>query len=140
MLRSVLLVLCLVLIPQAMSLAAIPPLKPAALEAQSRHIVIGTIDELYAEDREIRTSASINTIYTAVLTVHSAEKGNLQRGSAITIIFWRAKKRPGGWTGHTGQSDIPKLGSRIKAYLVEGDGNVFRLLEPNGWTAAPEKP
>jgi hypothetical protein len=121
----------------AVAAAELPPLGPEALRAGATHVVTAEVKAVRTAERsEPGKPGFVDTLYTIELAVLAVEKGS-GLGAAIPARTWRAKARPAGWVGPGGQSVIPAVGERVRAFLRPGDGGALELLLPNGLERFP---
>lgn len=111
--------------------AALPPLSEEQRQEQASAIVDALVTGLIKVEVEY-DDGFVKDFYNVQMKVQSVEKGPMKEGQTIYVSFWKLKERPTGWAGPSGQSDVVKNESRVRAYLVP-DGDDWKLLEPNGF-------
>lgn len=114
------------------ALAELPPLSKEQLEQQASHIVHGRVVEVYTAQRQKDSPEFVDTLYAIELAVDGVDKGEgIKDGQQIFIRTWKASRRPRGWAGPGGQSQIPRRNQNVTVYLVNKDGG-YDVLIPNG--------
>jgi hypothetical protein len=119
--------------------AELPPRGPEALRAESTHVVTAEVRAVHASERaQPERPGFVDTLYTLELAVLAVEKGAGPRaGGVVRVRAWRAKARPAGWAGPGGQSVIPTVGERVRAFLRAEREGELELLIPNGLERLP---
>ena len=118
--------------------AAKAPREKAELEAESGHIVSGTVlkvESIVARSK-IETGLGIHTdrIFTIEVRVTSVAKGEkIKEGDVIQISAWQPEQRIPDLPGLQGHENIPTKGNRVTLYLnPAGEGGKFEPILPNG--------
>ena len=115
--------------------AVLPPLSPEQRDAAASLVVTGTVASSTTSD--VGAAESIDEITDLTVQVEAVERGSgASAGQEISVRCWTVVKRPPGWVGPTGVNPLPKIGDRIRVWLVpdgdgDGDGG-WKPLEPNG--------
>ena len=111
--------------------AELPPLSVEDLKRESDFVVRGKVARVYSVLHEQRPGFT-DRMFAIELTVSAVDQGQgVQPGQVIFFRTWKSESRPRGWAGPGGQTQVPKAGDEITAYLSEEDGALDALL-PNG--------
>ena len=127
--------------------AEVPVLRKQELEERATHIVTGRLTTIY---RSVKRSAEYeSTRGVAEVTVDRVEKGASEKGAgekgasekgagvkagqAVFVRFWNERwigkgSPPPGSSGH----HVPAEGTRVRAYVTQGEDGSFEMLLPNG--------
>lgn len=112
--------------------AALPPRSPEQLVDDSSDVVVGTVVEVKSWTERVKFG---NDLYsTALVRIETVEKGKLKPGVLIETHYRQTGSRSKGWAGPQGQNEALTKGTRARVYLEKQDG-MYKLLEPNGWSA-----
>jgi hypothetical protein len=110
----------------------LPPLEESERLAQSTHIVVGRVENVYTCAKVPRPGHE-NTHYVAEVVVRGVRKGaGIDTGSVVYAHYWRASRRPASWSGSSGQRSRIEAGETIRVYLKRDNAGRFSVLEPNG--------
>ena len=136
------LILCACIATAAMASQAaraeLPPLSPEQLRAQSSDIIEGKVIAVYSYDQpgtpeQTRRGAWVDTRSVAEILVTKVEKGkSFQPGQVGYVRFWRAKERPRGWAGPSGNHP-PRVGGDFRVFASRGKDAGCDVLVPNGF-------
>ena len=116
-----------------------PRLTPEELLATSSVAVIGSVVHVYTHEDTTNPSEKV-TLCIAEIAVEEVVKGDVvQRGDRLYAKYYHVKWMgegpvPPGWSGQRGAP----AGARAKVYL-HGSKNVFRVVEPNGFSFATKQ-
>jgi hypothetical protein len=113
---------------------AIPPLSVERLNDSSDYIVIGTVTNIQV--REVRVNLGTDYSYKAQIQVNRIELSRsdvLNSKKSIEVHYRKTGKRPYGWTGPQGQSQLLEKGKKVKLFIRRDRQGNLHLLEPNGW-------
>ena len=102
---------------------AIPPLSDKHLKAMSDYVVLGTVTNI--QSREVSVSRGTDYLYKARIQVNRIEfsRANiLTSKKSIGVLYRKTGKRPNGWVGPQGQSQLLEKDSKVK--LLSGAENL----------------
>ena len=119
-----------------MANTAIPPLPDKHLKAMSDYIVLGTVTNI--QSREVRVDRGTDYSYKAQIQVDQIELSRaniLTSKKGIEVLYRKTGKRPNGWVGPQGQSQLLEKDRKVKLFIRRDEQGNLHLLEPNGWQA-----
>lgn len=115
----------------AIAQAELPPQSAEALRDSASIVVVGRCERTYSAVRPGEPGYR-DTVYAIELRIEKVEKGKPGAdGQTLFVKAWRAKQRPEGWVGPSGQSQIPGRGDTIRVY-ARGEAGDYHVLLPNG--------
>ncbi|HEY1377148.1 MAG TPA: hypothetical protein VGF55_10165 [Gemmataceae bacterium] len=139
----------------ALALLAVPPaaaervpLDAAGLNAESTHVLTGTVKAVYSRDVQstLYGAGTVETHSVLEIEVEAVEKGdNVKPKDVVYARCWRLKQRGAdglrpGPSGHF----VPADGARVRVYLHRGNypptgqtDNGFAVVYPNGIELTP---
>ena len=115
-----------------------PNLGPDMLEAESTHVLVGQVKNVYT--RVVRTvwegQVTEKTHYLVELEVETVERGEgfAPKDLAYIRCWQRTKSPPRPPPGPGGHGPVPAAGDRVRAYVAKGEYGPTRQ-EDNGITA-----
>ncbi len=122
------------LLSPEMANTAIPPLPDKHLKALSDYVVIGTV--INVQSREVRVNMGTDYSYKARIQVDRIElsrANTLTSKKSIEVLYRKTGKRPNGWVGPQGQSQLLEKDRKVKLFIRRDAQGNLHLLEPNGW-------
>jgi hypothetical protein len=122
------------LLSPEMANTAIPPLPDKHLKAMSDYVVLGTVTNI--QSREVSVSRGTDYLYKARIQVNRIEfsRANiLTSKKSIEVLYRKTGKRPNGWVGPQGQSQLLEKDRKVKLFIRRDAQGNLHLLEPNGW-------
>jgi len=112
--------------------AEVPPRSVEDLQKTASHIVTGKVVKVTGTDQKGAGAGYVDVAYVIEVKVLEVKKGKgMAVGDVVLAKAWKAKERPKGWTGPSGQYEIPKEGQTVKLYL-EGENGEYTAISPNG--------
>ena len=122
------------LLSPEMANTAIPPLPDKHLKAMSDYIVLGRVTNI--QSREVRVDRGTDYSYKAQIQVDRIELSRaniLTSKKSIEVLYRKPGKRPNGWVGSQGQSQLLEKNRKVKLFIRRDEQGNLHLLEPNGW-------
>jgi hypothetical protein len=122
------------LLSPEMANTAIPPLSDKHLKAMSDYVVLGTVTNI--QSREVRVDMGTDYSYKARIQVDRIElsrANTLTSKKSIEVLYRKTGKRPNGWVGPQGQSQLLEKNRKVKLFIHRDAQGNLHLLEPNGW-------
>ncbi|TYQ26715.1 hypothetical protein PseudUWO311_11460 [Pseudanabaena sp. UWO311] len=122
------------LLSPEMAITAIPPLSDKHLKAMSDYVVLGTVTNI--QSREVRVDMGTDYSYKARIQVNRIElsrANTLTSKRSIEVLYRKTGKRPNGWVGPQGQSQLLEKNRKVKLFIRRDAQGNLHLLEPNGW-------
>jgi hypothetical protein len=124
------------LLSPEMANTAIPPLPDKHLKEMSDYIVLGRVTNI--QSREVRVDRGTDYSYKARIQVDRIElsrANTLASKKSIEVLYRKPGKRPNGWVGSQGQSQLLEKNRKVKLFIRRDEQGNLHLLEPNGWQA-----
>ncbi len=126
-----------------------PPLDAAGLDAESTHVLTGTVKAVYSRDVQsnLYGAGTVETQSVLEIEVEAVEKGDgVKPRDVVYARCWQLKKRgvDGLRPGPSGHF-VPAEGARVRAYLARGkypptgqNDNGLAVVYPNGIELSPQ--
>lgn len=118
----------------SVSCAAIPNLSPAELQELADEIVVGKVQTVYSAPQTPDGDYQ-EILHLIEMRVEKREKGDKSKTDKLVYVRTWSKKFVGkGFPapGHYGISDLPKPGTKLRAYVSQAEDGGADALQPNG--------
>jgi hypothetical protein len=110
-------------------------LKHGQLETRATHIVTGTVKRVYTSEREKEKGV---TDYVIEIEVDKVTRGKgPKEGEVLYMRCWKRNKKSNDPKVSNGQSEIPRVGRAVKAYLKRAPDGGYDILETSGVIPQP---
>ena len=109
--------------------------KDGQLETRATHIVTGTVKRVYTSERKKEKDVTDYVIEFEVDKVTSG-KGP-KEGEVLYMRCWKRNNKSNDTKVSNGQSEVPRVGRAVKAYLKRAPDGGYNILEPSGIMPPP---
>ena len=112
---------CLVLL--VATTAALAQQEPRKPQSAGKLFVTGRVECVYRSEKQLPNEQS-DTLYAIEVKPAGSNGEAIPVGKSIFVKTWRPGKRPEGWNGPNGQTEIPESGDIV---VVDVTGAAVRL-------------